>query len=51
MCWDGGKLLKTVIKSTLGNLCKVRYSDRIVEFQTESGKVYKLSGDLRLHLC
>ncbi len=50
MFWDGGKLVKAVIRSILGNPCKVRYGEEVVEFGTDSGESYQLSGYLTLHL-
>lgn len=50
MFWDVGKLVKAVIKSILGNPCKVRYGEEVVEFGTDSGEAYQLSRDLAIHV-
>ena len=45
--WKGGKLTKARIKSLLGNTCKVRYSEKVVEIKTKAGKSYSLNGNLK----
>jgi len=44
--WKDGKLTKARIQSLLGNTCKVRYGDKIVEIKTRAGKSYSLNGHL-----
>lgn len=46
--WEQGQLKKVTILSKLGNLCKVRYKDKVGSFPTEKGKRYVLDGDLQL---
>lgn len=44
--WEGGKLNKAVVRSLLGSVCKVRYGEKVLEFNTRPGKAYRLSGEL-----
>jgi alpha-L-fucosidase 2 len=44
--WSNGKLDHAVIRSLLGNPCKVRYGEKELDFPTERGGVYQFSGDL-----
>jgi alpha-L-fucosidase 2 len=46
--WENSKLKEAVIESLRGNDCEVRYGGKKVEFQTESGKTYKLNANLEL---
>jgi alpha-L-fucosidase 2 len=46
MAWRDGRLSRTVIHSRLGNPCRVRYRDRVVELTTEAGKSYVFDGGL-----
>lgn len=41
--WENLRLKKAVIKSTSGNLCKIKYGDIITEFDTKKGKSYTLN--------
>jgi hypothetical protein len=38
LSWKDGKLLSTDIRSALGNLCKLRYRDKSVSFDTSPGQ-------------
>ncbi len=40
MEWKDGKLTRTVIRSKLGNPCKIRYGEKVIELETEAGKSY-----------
>ncbi|HIJ52643.1 MAG TPA: glycoside hydrolase family 95 protein [Planctomycetes bacterium] len=44
--WKDGKLTGVTIRSLLGNTCKVRYDDKVVEITTKAGKSYSLNGHL-----
>jgi len=44
--WNNGKLTSAVIRSLLGNRCKVRYRDKMVEQKTKVGKIYRFDGSL-----
>jgi alpha-L-fucosidase 2 len=46
MDWSEGKLKSAVIRSLLGNPCKVRYGEKVSEFPTKPGTVYEIGGDL-----
>jgi alpha-L-fucosidase 2 len=45
--WKDGKLTEAVIRSTLGDTCKVRYGGKTVDLKTEAGKAYRLDGGLK----
>jgi alpha-L-fucosidase 2 len=45
--WENGKLTKAVIRSVLGNTCKVRYGKKAVKLKTEAGKSYQFDGGLK----
>ncbi len=40
MKWENGNLTYTKIISKIGNPCKVKYKDKILDFETEKGKEY-----------
>jgi alpha-L-fucosidase 2 len=44
--WKAGKLTKVRIQSLIGNTCKVRYGDKVIEIKTKPGKSYILNGHL-----
>jgi alpha-L-fucosidase 2 len=46
--WDGGKLTKVVLRSTLGNPCRLRAGDAMADLKTEAGKTYTFDGPLKL---
>ncbi len=46
--WENGKLIKAVIKSKLGNECKIRYGNKVVSVKTEKGRSYQFDGGLNM---
>jgi alpha-L-fucosidase 2 len=44
--WKGGRLEKAVVRSLLGNECKIRFNGRSVKFATRPGESYALDGGL-----
>ena len=44
--WKDGKLTEAVVRSKLGQTCRIRYGDRVVEVKTEAGKAYRFDGAL-----
>jgi alpha-L-fucosidase 2 len=46
IAWKDGRLAEAALRSRLGRLCKARYGDRVVEFATDPGASYRLSGTL-----
>lgn len=44
--WEDGKLTKATIKSNLGQPCKVKFGDKMIDLATEKGKSYILDGSL-----
>ncbi len=47
--WENGKLDKARIKSKRGGTCRIRYGNKIIDIETEKGKMYTLDGVLSLH--
>lgn len=47
--WKNGRLDSAVIYSKLGNRCKVRFADKLVEFNTTAGNSYNLNADLKIY--
>ncbi|HBL76502.1 MAG: alpha-L-fucosidase [Bacteroidetes bacterium GWF2_42_66] len=47
MEWENGKLKEAVIKSKLGNPCKVRYGAKVIEYEMQKGSTLRLNGDLK----
>lgn len=45
--WQNGKLTKAVIRSLLGNVCKVTSGKKTVRFRTQAGKSYVLNAELQ----
>ncbi|MEO6435848.1 MAG: glycoside hydrolase family 95 protein [Tepidisphaeraceae bacterium] len=45
MGWDGGKLTKVILRSKLGNPCKLRYGPYTWDLTTEAGKTYTFEGE------
>jgi alpha-L-fucosidase 2 len=46
--WAQGKLVSAEVLSEAGRECVVRYGEKEVRLATKAGKVYKLSGDLKV---
>jgi len=46
--WKNSELINIKVKSNAGELCKLKYKDKVVEFETDLGKDYSLDGDLNL---
>lgn len=46
--WQSGKLAEATIRSLLGNRCRVRLGEKVVEMATRRGQVLKFYGELRL---
>jgi hypothetical protein len=46
--WKAGKLSGAVIRSKNGNPCKLVYGTRILEFNTQAGKTYRVNHDLKI---
>ena len=46
--WKNGALQEVEVLSKAGKRCNLRYGNKTAEFDTEAGKIYKLSGDLKL---
>lgn len=44
--WAEGKLKNVSVLSKLGNQCRIRYGNRVVEVKTEKGKTYRFDGAL-----
>ena len=40
MKWEDGKLTKAVVRSKLGNPCRIRYGEKTMELKTEKGNSY-----------
>ncbi len=47
IAWSEGKLQKAQIRSLLGNKCKIRYNEKVIEFDTKVGKTYQLDAELK----
>jgi alpha-L-fucosidase 2 len=41
--WNEGRLTKAVIRSKVGQLCRIVYGDQTWEFKTKAGKSYPLT--------
>ena len=46
MTWNNGTLTKATIHSHLGNRCRVRFQDSIVELRTRAGHSYGIAPEL-----
>ena len=44
--WEDGKLQHVEVLSKSGNTCRLKYDDKLIEFETEEGKTYAFNGDL-----
>ena len=47
IAWQDGKLRAAVIRSKLGNECKLRYGEQTKSFDTEPGESYRIDGALQ----
>jgi alpha-L-fucosidase 2 len=45
--WNGGKLESATVKSLSGNPCRVRYGDKVRDFEIKAGDSMRLSGVLQ----
>jgi alpha-L-fucosidase 2 len=48
MEWDKGRLTRAIVRSKLGNPCRLVCKGKTIDLKTERGKVYTLDGDLRV---
>ncbi len=46
--WSQGRLIQAVIRSRLAQTCRIRYRDKVIILPTETGKSYRINGDLVL---
>jgi alpha-L-fucosidase 2 len=46
IAWQDGKLREAVVRSKLGNVCKLRYGDRTATIDTAAGAGYRVDGSL-----
>ncbi len=44
--WEDGALSRVVVRSKLGNPCRISYRDHVVDLTTETGKSYTFDGQL-----
>ncbi|MBN1343531.1 MAG: glycoside hydrolase family 95 protein [Phycisphaerae bacterium] len=44
--WKDGKLVAVTLLAKCGGTCKLRYGEKVVEFEAEPGKRYRLNGSL-----
>jgi alpha-L-fucosidase 2 len=47
MEWRDGKLTRAVLRSRIGNPCKVRYAEKVIDLKTQPGQIIELNGELR----
>jgi alpha-L-fucosidase 2 len=47
LSWQDGNLSRAVVRSTLGNPCRLHFGDRTVDLTTDAGKSYAFDGQLR----
>ena len=43
LSWDGGQLTRAVVRSRLGNPCRLKYGDRTVDLTLKPGESYTFS--------
>jgi alpha-L-fucosidase 2 len=48
LAWDNGSLTKVMIRSKLGNPCRVRCDERAIQLNTKKGGQYAFNGQLKL---
>ncbi len=46
--WENGTLTKAVIRSLLGNACRIQYGSASIELETQPGETYTIAGNLQL---
>jgi alpha-L-fucosidase 2 len=46
LAWQDGKLREAVVRSKLGNTCKLRYGERTRELKTTAGQTYRVDDQL-----
>jgi len=46
--WEEGELSRLKIYSKLGEKCRIRYQDKVIELSTEKGKTYFLDRNLQI---
>lgn len=44
--WKNGKLIESKIQSKCGDICRIRYKDKVVQIKTEEGQIYSLNEHL-----
>jgi alpha-L-fucosidase 2 len=47
VAWKDGRLTEATVRSTLGKALRVRYGDKVTDFQTQAGDVLRLDGGLK----
>jgi len=47
VAWKDGQLIEAVLRSKLGNSCKVRYREKVVELKTKPGEARRLNPSLQ----
>jgi alpha-L-fucosidase 2 len=47
LAWKDGALTQAVVRSKLGNPCRVRSGNREVDLKTDAGKEYVFDGELK----
>jgi len=47
IAWKDGKLHRANIRSLLGNKCRIRYAEKVIEFDTQPGRIYRLDRQLK----
>jgi alpha-L-fucosidase 2 len=46
LAWADGKLTAALLRSRIGNTCRLRYADRTIELPTTAGGKYEVAGRL-----
>jgi len=47
IAWKEGKLQTALIRSLLGNKCKIRYAEKVIEIDTQAGRTYCFDKQLK----